>query len=427
MVKYFLLIGVYLFTLFQLSGQARTKLSLSEAYELLEDRYPILQNAGLLDAIHQKELDQLKKSRQPVLLLKADGRLQTESVSLDVDENTPLPFEIDQPLYSLRGYLEAQYTILDGGMNNAQKSLKEAQLKADQQSLEVDRYALRERVNQLFICIIMLREQEKMFDLSLEDLKARKERVTAGVEHGTVLESELSKIEVKELQLKAQQDNLAFKQTGLINTLNQLLGIELAENVSFNFPTLTSAGMIPNLNRPEQKLFRVQREAILANSLLIEASRRPRLGAFAQGGVGYPNPLNILDNSTAPFGVIGLQFSWKIAGGKSTQLDKEVLALQAQKLQQAEETFEFNMTSKESTYLAEVERLQAQIEQDGEIAKLQAGILLQMAAQLDEGVITSSDYISQVNAELSARQNLLIHQTELLKTQIEFWNDRGGK
>ncbi|HFB99779.1 MAG TPA: hypothetical protein ENJ53_03135 [Phaeodactylibacter sp.] len=57
---------------------------------------------------------------------------------------------------------------------------------------------------------------------------------------------------------------------------------------------------------------------------------------------------------------------------------------------------------------------------------MQTKILEQLAAQLDEGVITSTDYIIQLNAELASRQNLLIHQTELAKVQLDFWNERGG-
>ena len=36
------------------------------------------------------------------------------------------------------------------------------------------------------------------------------------------------------------------------------------------------------------------------------------------------------------------------------------------------------------------------------------------------------EYLSQVNAELRARQLLLIREAELFKTRLEFWNERGG-
>ena len=159
---------------------------------------------------------------------------------------------------------------------------------------------------------------------------------------------------------------------------------------------------------------------------MIDVQKKPQLSAYAQAGVGYPNPLNFLANEVAPYGILGVQMNWKIADWNKTQVDKDILLLQSQKLINAEETFNFNLNSKKAKYQSDVNRLLSQIEQDEKIADLQAEILKQIAAQLDEGVITSSEYIIQVNAELLSRQNLLIHQTELSKLQLEFWSERGG-
>ena len=420
------LFGVCLFQVNGLYGQASSALSLIEAYALLEARYPDLRNAGLIEEIHTREQAQLDRTQWPGLYFKTEGRLQSESPHLDVAEGVMLPFEIDLPLYSVRAYVEAQYQLFDGGLTRAQKRLKEARLRAERQDLAVDRYALRDRVNRLFLNITLLREQVRLFALSLDDLQARKERVEAGVDNGVILESELSQLEVRWLELKAQQDNLRYKISGLIQTLVQLVGRELSETVELQFPGLAEPGVIPELQRPEQRLFQQQRQALLAQTALVDASRRPRLSAFAQAGVGYPNPLNFLDRDASQFGVVGLQFNWQITDWRKSATDKELLRLRAQKIQHAEETFVFNMKSKEASYLAEVDRLQMLIENDRQVARLQAEVLAQKAAQFDEGVITSSDYITQVNAELKARQNLVIHQTELLQNQLLFWNERGG-
>lgn len=406
-------------------GQARASFSLQEAYTALEERYPALQNAGVLESIYQTELAQLDIALLPSLTLHADGRLQSESTQLESSEMS-LPIEIDQPLVSVRAYAEARYNILDGGSNEAQRRLKKAQLQSGLQGIEVERFALRERINQLFINIETLRQQAGVFDLSLQDLQARKEQVAAAVAYGSLLESELTKIEVKELEIKTQQDNLKLRLDGLFGTLYQLTGIPLRPDAELQFPQMESPLNIPALERPEQPLFQSQREAILAQSDMIEARKKPQLNAYAQAGTGYPNPLNILDNNIAPFGLIGLQLNWQITDWKKSQKDKELLSLKAQQVQHSEATFNFNLETQTANYLAEIKRLTALIAQDKNIAELQARILEQSAAQLDEGIITSADYITQLNAELLSRQNLLIHQTELLATQLEFWNERGA-
>jgi outer membrane protein TolC len=402
------------------------QLSLEKAYQLLERRYPALKDGKTIETLFYKEQDKLDKDRLPTLSWRADGRLQTENASLDLPPGTPIPLDIDLPLYTIRTYVDAQYTILDGGFNEAQKKVKHAQFNVDLQQIEVNKYQLRERINQLFINIAILREQEKLFEISLEDLATRKESIRAAVEEGIILESELSKLSVKELEILAQEDNIRYQLVGLIHTLEELLDIELNNDVQLNFPSLSTAISDYPIDRPEQKLFQLQEKALLVNSELIDAGRKPKLGAFAQAGVGYPNPLNFLDNSTAPFGLVGLQFNWKITDWKKDKLDKEILSLQAQRIQHAKSTFEFNLQTREAHFIATIDRLQKQIEREQEIAKLQKDILQQLAIQLDEGVITSADYLLQVNAELKSRQNILIHQTELLKAQVEFWNERGG-
>ncbi|MCP5063986.1 MAG: TolC family protein [Ignavibacteriae bacterium] len=425
--KYGIKIIILLFVAQLAYGQTPLKsLSLDKAYELLENRYPSLKDSEVLKEIHEKEQSKLNRNLLPEIYLKAEAKGQSETPSIDLAPGTALPFEIDLPLYSGKSYLELLYNVYDGGLNNAKRNVKETQLKVDLQNVEVNRYALRERVNQLFVNMAILREQNKMFDISLNDLQERKKSVTAAAEEGLLLESEVAKISVKELELKAEKDNISYKLLGVTNTLSILLGVDLSESTNLKFPTFTDPSQIPNIKRPEQKLFQLKQEAVLANADLIDASRIPKLSAFAQGGIGYPNPLNFFDNNTANYGIIGLRFNWKIYDWGKGSLDNEVLELQARRLQNAHETFEFNLKTREANYLAEFARLQKQQTRDKEIAKLQAEILEQLAFQFDEGIITSADYITQVNAELKARQNILIHETLLLKLQIDFWNERGG-
>ncbi len=426
MLKLKSLIGLWFLIPFSVIAQPISTLTLSEAYDLLAKQYPTLQDAGLLQQIHQKDLDLLDIAKKPTLSLKAEGRLQSESVSLNAADGMMVPFEINQPLVSVKSYVDAQYLIIDGGLNEVKRKLKDVQLQAELQNIKVDEYALRQRINNLFVGISLFREQSKLFDISLANLQARKERISAGIEQGVLLESEKTQIEVKELELLAQKDNVSHQISGFVESLAFLIGKSLSTEITLGFPSMSPPEQIPEIDRPEQQLFKLRREAILAQSDLIEVERKPKLAAFAQAGIGYPNPLNLLDAGFSPYGMVGLQLNWRITDWKKGDSDRELLSLQAQKVIHAEKAFDFNLKSQEALYLSEVERLKAQIQNDEKIVLLQTKILEQLTPQLDEGVITSTEYIIQVNAELSARQNLVIHQTQLLKTQLEFWNQRGG-
>lgn len=419
------LLALLLLGCLSMQGQSTQELKLVEAYKLLEERYPSLKDGDLLLLLNKKELELLEIEKLPTIDLKVEGRIQTESVQLESD-NEMIPISINQPIWSVKPYVEASYNLIDGGVNKAKQKVIDHNYKVEQQHLEITRYNLRAQINRLFLNITFLREQEKLFELSIKDLEARKSQIEAGVEYGTVLESELIKIEVRQLELAAQKENINFQIGGALKSLSDLIDLPLSNEVQLDYPTLSAPTQIPAINRPELAYFKFQEEAILAQSDLIDAQRRPKLNAFAQAGVGYPNPLNLLDSGVAPYGLLGLGFSWSITDWKKQEREKEKLSLNAQRIQHAAASFEFNLDNQTANYRSEVSRLQYQIEQDKKIAQLQADILQQLAAQLDEGVITSTDYLLQLNTELKARQNIAIHEIELLQLQINFWNERGG-
>ncbi|MEL7421488.1 MAG: TolC family protein [Bacteroidota bacterium] len=422
-----LVVGTLLGTVSVLHSQDSSlqELSLSEAYTLLEERYPILQNGEIWLQILQQQQAQLEAEYKPGLYWKTDARLQSESVQLSSPEGN-FPIEINQPLVNAQTYLEGSYLLLDGGSREARQAVLEAETAVQLQNVEVDRYQLQEQVNRLFLRLSSLRAQADLFELSLTDIKTRIEQAQAGVDNGILLESELAKLQVRQKELLAQESNIDHQIQGSRKSLEDLLDISLMQDVKLIYPAMDTPLQIPGINRPEQKLFQQQRTAILAQETLIEVEKRPTLNLFAQAGVGYPNPLNLLDSDPAPFALVGAGLSWKLIDWNKSKRQKEELSLRALQVQNQQATFEFNLQQQEASYRAEVQRLQQQMEYDREIVALQGEILAQSTAQLEEGVITTTEYISQSTAELQARQQLSIHEVELLSIQLNFWNTRGA-
>jgi len=401
-------------------------IDLMEAYTKMEAHYPALQQSNILIRQHDLETQKIKTSRYPSIALKADGRLQSEAPKLDLPEGLNFPINIDLPLYSLKAYGEIQYQVLDGGVSKAKQKQLTAKHLAALQDVDVTKFSLREKINQLFVSILQIREQERLFDISLDNLNSRIESVKAGVDEGVILESQLTILQVKQYEIQAEKDDLYYKELSLVNTLSYFIGEKLDVNTNLILPELGDPKIIPQLNRPESGKFQAQRQATSAVSDLIDARRNPKLMAFAQGGIGHPNPLNFLENETAPYGLVGLQFIWPLSGRKQDRIDRELLTVQSDMISTAENTFEYNLNAANSKYLTEIERINLQVESSQEVATMQKQLLDQMAVMLDEGTITTSDYTDQLNKELLARQKVVILQTQLQNTQLDFWNLRGG-
>ena len=422
----FLLILLSLYPQLDVKSQSLTTLDLLEAYILLENNYPNLRKAQIWDEVHQLELNRLDIMRKPTISWKADSRLQSTSTQLKPGGEVMLPFEIDVPLFSLKSYLEGQYILYDGGVNEASKAIKKADFEVQKQYLEVEKFTLRRQVNSLVLNIMSLRESTALIAISIDDVTLKKDLIQALMEEGMVLESELTKLEVTQIKLLSKQQDLELTVEGLLESLSYLIGIKLDKQVEFKLPeNISDKGGLP-INRPELNLFKLQQKQILSRNALIESESKPKLSAFAQAGIGYPNPLNILDNGIAPYGMLGVQFSWKIVDWNKTKTDQSILQLRREEIDFQRQTFEFNLNSKDSNFSAAVKRKKARIATLQTIAKLEHEILEQYSAQLEEGIITTSEYTTQLNKELKARQDLVINEMALLKTKVEFWNDKGA-
>ena len=60
-------------------------------------------------------------------------------------------------------------------------------------------------------------------------------------------------------------------------------------------------------------------------------------------------------------------------------------------------------------------RLQSLIESDKKLIVIRENIRKSADAQLENGIITSSDYLTEVNNEDMARQNLILHEVQLMQ------------
>lgn len=69
---------------------------------------------------------------------------------------------------------------------------------------------------------------------------------------------------------------------------------------------------------------------------------------------------------------------------------------------------------------SELLRYKELIKADEELIVLRRKIKTSAAAQLDQGVITSADYIRELNAEDQAKQSLIIHQLQYLQSLIQY-------
>ena len=84
------------------------------------------------------------------------------------------------------------------------------------------------------------------------------------------------------------------------------------------------------------------------------------------------------------------------------------------KIAKQRETFLLNTELTQALQSAEVTKLKIIIKTDNEIVNIREDILTSAKVQLDNGLITTIDYVKYLNDVNKAKQTLLLHETQLL-------------
>lgn len=356
--------------------------------------------------------EQIETSRLPDISLNGRATFQSENVDLGIDN--PLFQSPDLPLFQYRATADATYTLYDGGYRQALLEQEKAASRTREQSVEVELYKLRERVNQPFFGVLLLRQKINLLQNTRSELQERIRTLQGAVDAGARLPGDTERLRVQVLRIDAEIDNAQHSIRGLLQVLGALTGQSYSEEVVLQLPPIPSLDFSNPSQRPELLYFQLQQAQATRAEALLDARLKPKVNAFAQVGLGAPNPLNFFDDNLSPFGIIGAQFTWKIADWQQTQRDRALLQLQRQQIEVQKDHFVQQLNSLDGKYREDLAALQSAIQRQDAIATVQDAIRNESAALLEQGVRTATDYLSDVNAALQTRI-----QTEALRLQVQ--------
>jgi outer membrane protein TolC len=152
---------------------------------------------------------------------------------------------------------------------------------------------------------------------------------------------------------------------------------------------------------------------------LTKVKNMPKLSAFATGGYGKPG-LNFLKNEFRPYAIVGVAAKWNLTDkiNRKESNDKELLAIQSRTIELQKEAFLLNADLQTQQLLSEIEKYKQLIVSDQQIIDLRQKNKVTSSTQLDNGIITANDFVIEANAENQARQNLVLHELQLLMSEI---------
>jgi outer membrane protein TolC len=399
---------------FSLPVLAQEPLTLDRCYELATQNYPLIKQRELISRSGEYSVQNATKGNLPQLSFSGQATYQSAVVHI------PLPGipELSKDQYKVQA--EISQNLYDGGNIRYQKQLEKANTATQEQQLAVNLYAVKDRVNQLFFGILLADEQLQQNNLRKTDIESGIHKMQGAVDNGTALRSSLDELKAELINTDQSQTQLKANK----NAYTQLLALFINQPVT----ALAKPSPIPvtaDIKRPELKLYDQQQQAISIREKQLRVNYLPKVSAFAQGGYGRPT-LNFIDNSFGFYGLGGLRFSWGLNSLYTLKNNRQMLHINQQDLDVQKETFLFNTRLTLTQQQINVQQYDDLIAQDQDIIALRTSVKKAAVAQLENGVITSHDYISQVNAENLARQNLALHQIQQLQVQYNSKNTSGN-
>ena len=392
-----------------------SQLRIEDCYEKAKANYPLIKQYGLIAQAKDCNLSILSKAYLPQLQLSAKATYQSDVTKIPIDVSK-LGLPIDIPELSKDQYgatLEVNQIIWDGGSVNAKRNSVSAKSEAEEKSLEVSLYAVRERVNQLFFGILLcdaMAEQNRLFS---EELQRTYKQIASLVQGGLAHQADLDVVKVE--QLKAQQGftHIHHNRNAFLEMLSAFIGEKIDNNTALQKPE-TLSSLSRGIKRPELAMFDAQFRSLDIAKKEIEADLKPKVGLFLTGGYGKPG-LNMLKNEFAPFYIAGVRLSWNFGNFYTRKNRLNLLESGQNAIQVQQETFLFNTALSQTGKENEINKYRELLKTDDEIIALRNSVKRASESKVANGTLTAIDLMRDVTNEQMARQDKIVHEIEMMQ------------
>lgn len=416
MLKPYLLLALSLFAGIRLSAQV----TLEECVTLAQDNYPLIRKYDLLKQTKEVNLSDINKSWLPQINVYGQGTVQNETPSFPES----LAGIISQTGATISGLNEWQYkvgadisqNIWDGGTSKTKRKIEHAEDAERQAAMDVQLYAIRERVEDLYFGILLMDEQIEQTRNMQALLQSNLDKLRSMQKNGTAMQSDVDMVEAQYLSTNQQLIQAESASGSYRKVLELFTGKSLAGQELLKPDASIPQDLKPD--RPELRQFEAQLLANEAKNASITASTMPKIGLFAQAYYGYPgfDYFESMMNRDPSFNILaGVKVSWNIGAFYHKKNDKRKLRLASDNIIVERDIFLFNTNLKTRSQLDRIDELKAVMKENDRIVQLRENVRKAAESQLDNGIIDATALLSKLTDEKQARLNASYHEIQLLQ------------
>jgi outer membrane protein TolC len=400
---------------------AQDTITLDYCYRMVEKNWPLGRQTELYAKSNALQVQNFNKNWLPYLNIGGSVSYQNDVPMVEIPLPAGLP-QLSMPLPAKDQYklwLDVTQPVYDANVTSYQKKVEGFNLKVNQENVKVELYKLKDQVNQLYFSVLLFVESEDLLKSSRNLVDSRLKEIRSGVANGTMLQSSADALEAEIIQLDQQIASLKQDMSVAYKMLSELISVPIPETTRLVLPQITISSFDYDNKRLEYELFDIQQGRVSVLKNMVTTRWNPRFSAFGQLGYGRPG-FNVLSNDFTTFWIVGGRLTWNIYNWGQNKNDKKIYDIQNDILRTQKETFDKNLRITADRNLSEIMKVTELLQQDEALINLRAKIVKTASSQLDNGVITSSDYIDRVNEETQARLNMELHKIQLVKAKMTY-------
>lgn len=394
---------------------------LATCQQAAQANYPLIKQRDLIARTTDYTVENLRKGWLPQVSFTAQATLQSD-VTAWPDAMREMMSQRGVEIAGLkkdqyRIGLDVNQNVWDGGMISSQTAVARERGNVQAAQTEVDLYAVRRRVNEMYFSLLLLDEQLQL-NADHQSLLASSEKKLASLyAGGVVAESDYNTIRAERLVVDQQRTSLVAQRNAVALMLSELCGITVTQVCKP--PMVEVSG---ENHRPELQLVDAQLRLADAQERVLNAALMPRLSVFAQGYYGYPGYNMFEDMMRRKFslnGMVGARLTWNIGALYTRRADKAKLQLLRDQAENSREVFLLNNRLDIVQQDENIARYRQLMKSDDEIIALRARVRESAESKLAHGIIDVNDLVKEINNEQAARVQRTVHEIELLKQMYD--------
>jgi len=320
--------------------------------------------------------------------------------------------------------IDINQVIYDGGAIKGARNIEKAELNINGKQTEIDLYKLKSQINIYYFGILLYEHNEQLLINYHEILEKKIKSMESAVNNGVILKSDIDVLTSEMLRTEQQLSETEIRKNSLIQLLADITGNEIDNTTKLVVPTVSNKSD-SLLLRPELQMFDLRKSQLDATLGLIRSKRMPKIFGFASLGYGSPPGQNFFKSSFDTYYIVGGSVKWNIFDWNKSKNEKKVISLQQAVIDNRKKDMTDNLKRLLNSKEADINSLKALTETDIKQISLRKNITASAESKYQNGTITATEYLGELNSEKQALINYEIHKINLALAKVEYLNISG--